>query len=305
MGSGQQIGQGIDRLVVAPAARRDAILQLLRSARQTIILSMFRCDDLSILDEVAAAVQRGVNVRILITQRARGWKKKLKELTLLLKSLGADVRPYPSTVMKYHAKYIVADDGPALITSLNFTRKCFESTRDFLVFTEDPEVVTGLKMLFEHDCNSPAAVLTGITERLIVAPDHARARLTERLRAARNSIGILDHRATDPRILELLREKQSQSVSVRVIGDVRIDGLVAHGRIILIDRTTAIIGSMHLSSPSLDARREVALVVDEAPLVTGLCDYFEALACNEANILNLWATAPPPPDVDEEDEEDE
>ena len=128
MGSGQQIGQGIDRLVVAPAARRDAILQLLRSARQTIILSMFRCDDLSILDEVAAAVLRGVNVRILITQRARGWKKKLKELTLLLKSLGADVRPYPSTVMKYHAKYIVADDGPALITSLNFTRKCFEST---------------------------------------------------------------------------------------------------------------------------------------------------------------------------------
>jgi|SRR5881397_1704804 len=308
MGLSGHIGQGNDRLVLAPAARRDAVLQLLRSARHTVTLSMFRCDDFSVLDEVAAAVQRAVSVKILITQRARGWKKKLKELTLLLKSLGADVRPYARPVMKYHAKYIVADDGPALVTSLNFTRKCFESTRDFLVFTEDPEVVTGLKVLFEHDCNTPAEVLTGITDRLIVAPDHARERVTERLRSARRNIEILDHRVTDPRILALLREKQGQGVSVRVIGDVRIDGLVAHGRIILIDGTTAIVGSMHLSPPSLDARREVALVVDDAPLVTGLYDYFETLARNEAHILNLWSSTPPElpdQDDDEEDEEDE
>ena len=121
MGSGGQIGQGMDRLIFTPAARRDAILDLLRSARHTIALSMFRCDDFAIVDEVAAAVRRGVNVRILITQRARGWRQKLKDLTALLKSLGADIRPYDNSVMKYHAKYIVTDDGPALVTSLNFT----------------------------------------------------------------------------------------------------------------------------------------------------------------------------------------
>ena len=303
MGSGEQIGQGMDRLVLAPAARRDAVLELLRSARQTITLSMFRCDDFTILDEVAAAVQRGVHVRILITQRARGWKKKLQELTLLLRSLGADVQPYQSSVMKYHAKYIVADDGPALVTSLNFTRKCFESTRDFLVFSEDPDVVNGLKMLFEHDCHTPTAPLSGITNRLIVAPDQARQRLTERLRYTQTSIGILDHRVTDPEILALLREKQSNGVSVKVIGDVRIDGLVAHGRMILIDGVTAIIGSIHLSPPSLDARREVALVIDQAPLVARLYDYFQTMAGNEANIMNLWPSALP--EEDEEDEEDE
>src|SRR6266516_488639 len=126
MGSGEQIGQGNDRLVLAPAARRDAVLQLLRSARQAITLSIFRCDDFGVLDEVAAAVQRNVSVKILITQRAHGWKNKLKELTLLLQSLGADVRPYANPMMKYHAKYIVVDDALALIASLNFTRKCFE-----------------------------------------------------------------------------------------------------------------------------------------------------------------------------------
>src|SRR5262245_32285996 len=120
----EHIGQGTDRLVLAPSARRDAILNLMRSAERTLILSMFRCDDFMIVDELAATVKRGVRVRVLITQRARGWRERLKELTALLRSLGAEVHPYESLVMKYHAKYIVADDGPALVTSLNFTRKC-------------------------------------------------------------------------------------------------------------------------------------------------------------------------------------
>src|SRR5580692_361835 len=125
MGS-SEIGQGTERIILAPAERRDAVVGLMRSAQRTLLLSMFRCDDFTIVDELAAAVKRGVHVRVLITQRARGWKEKLKELTSLLLSFGADVQPYESPVMKYHAKYIVTDDGPALVTTLNFTRKCFE-----------------------------------------------------------------------------------------------------------------------------------------------------------------------------------
>src|SRR5438477_3106736 len=218
MGTGE-ISQGTDRIILAPAGRREAVLQLMRSAERTLLLSMFRCDDFTVVDELASAVKRGVHVRVLITRRARGWKEKLKDLTALLQSLGADVQPYQSSVMKYHAKYIVADDGPALVTSLNFTRKCFESTRDFLVFSEDPDVVNGLKTLFEHDCHTPTAPLSGITNRLIVAPDQARQRLTERLRYTQTSIGILDHRVTDPEILALISEKQSNGVTVKLIGD--------------------------------------------------------------------------------------
>src|SRR3989442_13614176 len=210
----------MDRLVLAPAARREAVLHLMRSAQDRLALSMFRCDDLAVVDEVAAAVKRNVNVRVLITHRARGWKQRLKELGALLESTGAHVQRYTGPLMKYHAKYVVADDGPALVSSLNFTRKCFESTRDFLVFSEDPDVVNGLKMLFEHDCHTPTAPLSGITNRLIVAPDQARQRLTGRLRYAQTSIGILDHRVTDPEILALLREKQSNGVPVKVIGEI-------------------------------------------------------------------------------------
>jgi len=305
MGTGGPIGQGFDRLILAPASRRDAVLDLLRSAKRNVILSLFRCDDFTVLDEVAAAVQRGINVRVLITQRARGWKQRLKDLTALLMSIGADVRPYESAVMKYHAKYIVIDDGPALVTSLNFTRKCFESTCDFMVFSEDQDVISGLKILFENDCNTPASTLPEITQRLIVGPDHARKRLTELLESAATSIEIMDHRVTDPHMLTLLKDKQNKGVPIRIIGEARMDGLVAHGRMTLIDRKTAIIGSIRLSPPSLDARREVAIVVEDRPIVAELYDYFEDLARNEASVLNLWAAESPAPEEDEDDEEDE
>src|SRR5207253_2379468 len=141
-----------------------------------------------------AAVKRGVAVRVLITQRARGWRQKLRDLTALLESIGADVRPYKNSLMKYHAKYIVVDDGPAVVTSLNFTRKCFESTRDFLIFSENQDVVAGLKALFENDCNTPDSALPDITYRLIVGPDHARLRLTDFLESAEKTIAIMDHR---------------------------------------------------------------------------------------------------------------
>ncbi|HYR44706.1 MAG TPA: phospholipase D-like domain-containing protein [Terriglobia bacterium] len=295
----------MDRLILTPAARREAILQLLRSARQTIILSMFRCDDFAVVDEVAAAVKRGVAVRVLITQRARGWRQKLIDLTALLESVGADVRPYKNSVMKYHAKYIVVDDGPALVTSLNFTRKCFESTRDFLIFSENQDIVAGLKTLFENDCNTSGSALPDITYRLIVGPDHARRRLTELLESAQKTIAVMDHRVTDPRILAILKEKQNKGVSVRIIGETGMDGLIAHGRMILIDQKTAIIGSIHLSPPSLDWRREVALVIEDTPIVTELYDYFENLARHETNIMNLWATGPAAPQEDEDDEEEE
>jgi len=299
-----EIGQRTDRLVLAPAARRAGVFELMRSTQRTLLLSVFRCDDFRMLDELAATVKRGVQVRVLITQRARGWREKLKDLTAVLRSFGAEVQPYDNPAMKYHAKYIIADDSRVLVTSLNFTRKCFETTCDFLVFTDDPEVASGLKVLFAADCTpSPNGFLVPATPRLIIGPDQSRKRLTQILSDAVTSIQIVDHRVTDPEIIEILGEKRRQGVMVQVLGNGPMAGLICHGRMLLIDQKTAIIGSIHLSRPSLDLRREVAIVTEEPGVVSELYDYFQTLASDAKNLMNLWAT-PPAPSTDE-DEEDE
>ena len=259
--------------------RRAAVLDVIRSARKRLLISVFRCTDVQVLDAIADALNRKVDVRFLMTPRARGWEKRLKELGAYLESMGAQVHSYSDPVVKYHAKYFLADDGPALIGSLNLTAKCFEVTCDFLLLTWDPGVLTGLRQLFEVDWLAPHSTLSpGISQRLIVGPDRARAQFTALLEGAKRSIHIIDHKLDDPSIKALLKSKKAAGVDVRVLGEGQLGGLLSHGKLIIVDGRTAAFGSLALSALSMDFRREVAIVVEDARCVRKLKDFFKRLA---------------------------
>ena len=275
-----------ERLILDPGARRDEVLQVIGGARERLVLSVFRCDDFKILDALAGAVQRKVHVRALLTQRAKNWDKRLQELEVFLNSMGADVHRYGGAQTKYHAKYIVADDGPALIASLNFTRKCFDKTCDFVVVTEEPGVVTSLTRLFEADCRNPDAGLPhGLSESLIVGPDLARTRFLEMLSQARHTIRIIDHRVSDPQVVAHLRDRQAAGVRVEVLGLGAVGGLQSHGKMLLVDDQVAAIGSISLSPPSLNLRREVAVIVHDPGNLARLKRFFEERGCSGNSAL--------------------
>src|SRR5258706_7757716 len=206
-----------DLLILSPAERRDTLLHVIPGSRKRLFLSLFRCDDQKVLEEISEALERNVKVEALLTRRDKGWEKKLKELHSSLEDLGASVRRYEGngSITKYHAKYLVSDDGPALVGSLNFTQKCFSETCAFLLVTYDPDVVAGLQRLFESDCRSPSSGLPrGLSDRLIIGPDQARTRYTLLLENAKRSIRIIDHRVTDPSMVSLLRAKREAGTTV-------------------------------------------------------------------------------------------
>jgi cardiolipin synthase len=268
-----------EQVILAIDARRDAIIDVIRSARRRLLISLFRCTDFPVLDAIADALRRNVEVRLLLTPRARGWEKRLKELEAYLESMGAQVRPYSDPVVKYHAKYLVADDGPALVGSLNMTAKCFAATCDFILVTHDPGVVQGLQALFECDWLAPhSSFPQGISDRLIIGPDRSRAQLTALLEGAKRSIHIIDHKLTDPSIGALLRSKSARGVDVKKRGAGQLGGLLPHGKLILLDGRRAVFGSMALSALSLDFRREVAVLVEDPKCVRKLKDFYKLLA---------------------------
>ena len=263
----------------APWERREAILQVIRSARRRLILSLFRCTDFRILRELAAAVERGVQVDALLTPRARGWRKKLEDLGALLDSMGVRVHGYSRLGVKYHAKYIVADDDAAVVASLNFTRKCFRDTCDFVITTRDRGVVGGLQSLFEADCRPAGASFSEcITGRLIIGPERSRAGVTALLLEARRSIRIIDHRVGDPWMLALLESRRVDGIKVETLGRGALGNLISHGKLILIDEAAAMAGSLALSTSSLDLRRELALVIRDPHCVRKLNELFQTLA---------------------------
>jgi phosphatidylserine/phosphatidylglycerophosphate/cardiolipin synthase-like enzyme len=258
-----------DRLVWAPEGRKAAVLDVIRRASSRLRLSLFRCSDADIFEALAQATARGVAVEVLMTSRAKGGKPKLEILWRRLEATGARVHPYCDPVVKYHAKYLVADDGPALVASLNFTPKCFERTCDALVVTHDPDVVQSLQRMLDADCRG-MALPEDTSPRLIVGPERARRQLTELIGNARSSIRLIDAKLSDPDLVALLNARRAEGLSVEVFGAKQIAGLKSHGKIMLIDERTAVVGSLALAALSLDFRREVAIRVEEPSAVAAV-----------------------------------
>jgi cardiolipin synthase A/B len=265
-----------DRVISFVADRRPAILDVIRQAQRHITLSLFRCNDTEILEELARATKRGVTVDVLLTSRAKGAKKKLKKLWAALEAAGASVHLYTDPVVKYHAKYLIADDGPAVVASLNLTRKCLERTCDALVVTHDPAVAAGLRALMAAD-RQRLPLPPAISDRLIIGPERARRQLTALIERARSSIRLIDAKLSDPDLVTLLNARRDAGLTVEVFGSKRLGTLKSHGKLMLIDEEVAVVGSLALAAMSLDFRREVAIVVDDPTAVADVCRLFRDL----------------------------
>ena len=265
-----------DRVVTDCADRHDTVVQAIRGARRHVSLSLFRCTDKALFGELAAAVKRGVHVEVLVTSRAKGGKKKLKRLWDRLEQTGASIASYNDPVVKYHAKYLVIDDGPALITSLNFTNKCFSRTNDAIVITHDREVVASLRALMAAD-RDERTLPKGLSDRLIVGPETARAQFKNLIDRAEKSIQLIDPKLSDPALMALLNARRDQGLRVDLYTDAHIAGMKSHGKLMLVDGTRAVVGSIALTALCLDFRREVAIVVDDPPAVAAIQKLFRSI----------------------------
>ena len=270
-----------DRLITAIDERRDVILDVMRQAQRRITLSLFRCNDPAVFAELAAATARGVIVDVLVTSRAKGGKKKLQQLWRALEDTGASVSAFTDPVVKYHNKYLVVDDGPAIVASLNLTRKCFRKTCDALVVTFDPTVVADLRRLWRADADGQP-MPADLTERLIVGPERARRQFTVLIAGARRSIRLIDAKLSDPELISLLNARRAEGLTVEVFSAKQLGDLKSHGKIMLVDDRTVVVGSLALAALSLDFRREVAIAVTEAGAVAEAAELFRVVR-EEAN----------------------
>jgi cardiolipin synthase A/B len=265
-----------DRVVTSIADRRSTILDVIRNARESIALSLFRCNDEEVFSELARATARGVRVDAVMTSRAKGGKAKLRKLWTRLTECGASVHAYSDPVVKYHAKYLVADDGPAVVASCNFTRKCFERTLDAVVVTHDPAVVEGLLELMAADTGQRSAP-SSLSPRLIIGPERARKQLTSLIEQANTSVRVIDAKISDPDLLALLNARRAGGLSVDIFRSKRIGELKSHGKVLLIDNRLAVVGALAIAAISLDFRREIAIVIDDPEAVGDVEKLFASL----------------------------
>lgn len=270
------------KLITQPEAGVEPIVHAIRRARKAIYICIFRFDRSEIEKALAAAVQRGVLVRALIAHTNKGGETRLRKLEQRLLDAGLTVTRTADELLRYHAKFLIADDE-LHVFGFNFTKLDIDKSRSFGLATRDKRTVQEAIKLFEADVTRNA--YTPARSNLVVSPETSREMLTEFLRGAKKDLSIYDDKVQDAAMVKLLKELAAGGVRVRILGHLKgSDGGVAvrtlksmrlHVRAIVRDGIRAFVGSQSLRKEELDKRREVGLLIHNPTVTRSLLKVFD------------------------------
>lgn len=270
------------KLIVQPGADIVSVVTAIRRARRYIDVCIFRLDRQEIVRALTETAMRGVRVRALIAHTNSAGSKRLREVEQKLLAGGVTVARTSDELLRYHGKFMVADDLLHLF-GFNFTKQDIEKSRSFGIATRDKKTVKDALALFEAD--STRQVYKPTRSNLVVSPETARQMLGKFIHGARRQLAIYDVKIQDPEMIKLLKARTQHGVDVRLLGsmkdagDVKVrafKGLRLHVRAMIRDGTRAFVGSMSLRKPELERRREVGLLINNPGVTRKLLEVFDS-----------------------------
>jgi len=257
-------------------------VRAIKRARRNVDIAIFRTDREEIEKALGAAVQRGVKVRVLVAHTNSGGENRLRKLEQRLLEAGATVTRTGDDFVRYHGKFMVADDTLHLF-GFNFTKVDTIKSRSFGVSTRDKGAVREALALFDADCSRQPFVPK--RTHLVVSPENAREALTAFIKGARRQLLIYDVNVQDRTVIKLLEQQASAGVDVRVIGKCKgckgisvrpLRSMRLHVRAMVRDGARAFVGSQSLRRLELDQRREVGVLITNGAVARQIRDTFEA-----------------------------
>ena len=143
---GQQQEEEKSRVYFSPGRTcQSAIINLIRSARESLKICVFTISDNDIADEIIAAYKRGVGVKVL-TDNDKSFDKG-SDIELLHKN-GISVRIDTDSNHMHH-KFCIVDKEVLLTGSYNWTRSAYERNDENILITEEKGVVKSFLREFE------------------------------------------------------------------------------------------------------------------------------------------------------------
>lgn len=279
------------KLLVQPESGIEPLLEGLRSARKSIQILIFRFDRSEVERALVEAVQRGVQVQALIAFTNRGEEKNLRKLESRLLGAGVTVSRTADDLVRYHGKMFIIDRKELWLLAFNYTHMDITLSRSFAAVVRTPEVVAEAIRLFEADV-SRSHYRAGCDD-LVVSPANARTQLMNFIRGAKKQLLLYEMKISDLDFMQLLAQKKSEGVDVRIIGKINIKNTALnvrtipmrlHVRAILRDGKEAFLGSQSLRKLEMEARREIGVIFRDAKAVRQMIDVFE----------HDWQTGAPP-----------
>jgi phosphatidylserine/phosphatidylglycerophosphate/cardiolipin synthase-like enzyme len=317
------------KLLVQPRDGIAPIISAINAAKRSIRHKIYLFTD-SRQDVIAAlsdATKRGVDVKILLEREPSGTSGGNTAIFLRLREAGLNVKlTKPFEFVFIHEKSFVIDDQIGIISTANITASSYSANREYQVVLNDTERVSEMARVFDADWNGQQIDLS--TAKLIWSPSvttssglvrgNARARILELIRSASTSLLLEQAGMADEEVIREIEAASRRGVNVTLIGSpadpttdtyfvvgaerlrkagVRLRYLLTnyvHAKVIVADGERALIGSINISANSIDANRELSVILTRTEAPDALRDLIATLEADAQRGVEVNPFSLPP-----------
>ncbi len=285
-------------LITMPEDGYQPIYDFIASANETIDMTMYALIDSDAEAALIAAAQRGVNVRVLLNSNASdggtvGMNQPAYEN---LTANGVQV-VYAWDGVLWHQKSIVVDNQKVAIMNCNLVAQYYPILRDYVVITDNPATVAGVKTTFEADYrnNTVAPVVGDVPNgsELVWSPG-AEKPLTDLIASARAGTTLyleteqLDSPVLENALIDAVKRGVTVNFTMTNTGEftdgfntLKAGGVNVHlypsnaplyiqSKAISVNNDTVYIGSTNLTTTSTNDDRNVGIITQNANIVKNL-----------------------------------
>ncbi|HBN07665.1 MAG TPA: hypothetical protein DD435_03110 [Cyanobacteria bacterium UBA8530] len=281
-------------LQVFPGAGLDRMLASIKEAKKTVQMEMYMITLEPVINELIAAADRGVKVQVQL--EANPFNPNNPSAPLPTNQIAA--RKFKDTKVQLawtdpsfnftHAKCLIVDDT-AWILSLNLTKSAIEQNREFAIVDKSPSDVAELKNIFKSDWLHEAYVPKD--QDLVISPVNSRKQIFDVVQSAKKELLIGVEVAGDPQTDELIAQTLKKGVHLRIIlahykkidcnleigkkwkslgAEVRFLGKpFYHAKYLVADGKAGYMGSVNLTTNSMDSNREVGVIIKKDATILG------------------------------------
>jgi len=291
----------VPHLIVQPDDGALPVIDFVRLARKTLLMKQFTFSHPDLMQTVVDRKNAGVDVRIMLNPKRSGGDRANDATFEFFEKAGVAIQWASPKFYVTHEKSIVIDGSAALVATFNLCEKYFTLTRDYGVIVQEPAKVAQITEGFDADWNH-LDWHPSLDSGLIWGNTNSRGAMSRFIDSAKHTLDVQHPKFVDATILDRLLAAADRGVTVRVLcggkhgisdwdildtfSSLRVlhrsgvkvhkqKNLRLHAKLILADKSRALVGSMNIDRSAFDLRRELGTTVADPAIVSRLVSVFD------------------------------
>lgn len=278
-----------------PESGEEPLVNAINAAKDEVLVEVYLLSDKKIIQSLIDVKNRGVSTRVILEQHPFGGGNVNSNTQKILSDAGVSVFWSNPKFSLTHEKAIIIDKKILFVLSQNLTTSSFSKNREYDIFDTNKEDVLLARDIFVADWERRS--FSSTKTNLINSPDNSRVNIEALINSAKQTIDIEMEVIEDNEIIDLLSQK-AKNATIRILAPpsseiktnqeaftkLKNAGVLIktiktpymHAKLILVDGGRTYVGSINLSTQSMDSNRELGIILSDSSVVQTIKKTFDA-----------------------------